>query len=116
MIGIVLLAAAASAAAPVMPPPLRGEWDLPSRCQTKFSDSRLIIRTGEAVFVELVFTPKRILNKKLSAWEATGQFNESGEVFEGRLALHLGPNGRSLSYVDANNRTVRLTLCARSVS
>lgn len=107
---------AVSAAAPLaIPAPLRGVWDLPGQCSKASDDStsRAIVRKGNAVFWETVFTPKRVLNAAPANWTATGVFDEEGDTSKGPLTLRLSKDGQHLSYTNFDNRIVRLNRCAK---
>ena len=60
---VFLLTAALSASHPTIPALIRGEWDLVGHCRVPAdgSDSRVIVRATEVVFVETVFTPRKAL-------------------------------------------------------
>ena len=106
-----LVAVAALAAGPSIPWAFRGKWDLPGQCRMANSDARLIVRERDMVFVELVFTPKRILKSEAADLVADGEFNEEGMAEQGNLSLRLSRSGQRISYRNHDNRVVRLNRC-----
>ena len=112
---LLLLTAALSASHPAIPASIRGEWDLVGHCKVPAdgSDSRVIVRATEVVFVETVFTPRRVLVGAVRNWTARGEFNVEGEVSRGRLNLRLSRDGNSLAYTNWDKRVVTLVRCRR---
>ncbi|MBN9144686.1 MULTISPECIES: hypothetical protein [unclassified Novosphingobium] len=115
MIFALALAVSNHVGLPSMPSEMRGVWDVEGHCAlpSDDSDSRVIVRPGNAVFWETVFTPKRILTPDVLNWTATGDFSEEGEVSKGRLNLRLSRDKRTLSYTNSDNRVVRLVRCKK---
>ena len=115
MMFAILLAASTQ---PTIPVVMRGSWDLPGKCETsaESSDTRLIIRREDLVFVELVFTPARILVAEPTNWTATGEFEESGERSQGRLNLRMSKDGRILAYTNTAGEQVGLIRCRKQAT
>jgi hypothetical protein len=94
-----------------IPTTFRGTWDMAGSCENTDSDTRLIVREGEAVFVETIFTPNRVFTHTSNVWGAAGEFNEGGMIGRGSLTLHLSDAGRQISFRNQDNRVLSLSRC-----